>query len=84
MASIFRTRLWLILGAVALATLAVECGKDSERTEIRTATIGGVKGPVYYSVVEGRYIPIGRIIDGKEPAAQQLADALPPRSGLSR
>ena len=48
---------WLAPLALVLGLTAPAGGP--ERTFIRTAIIHGVSGPVYYSSLEGRYLPVG-------------------------
>ena len=53
------TRTFLITAPLALVFgLAGEAG-GPERTIIRTATLHGVSGPVFYSSVERRYLAVG-------------------------
>jgi hypothetical protein len=47
------------LPALLILGLAGQAG-GPERSIIRTATIQGVNGTVYYSSLEGRYLPVGR------------------------
>ena len=56
----------LLLGlpVVTLLALAGQTG-GPERTIIRTATIDGVTGPVYYSSLERRYLTVGTANDAE-------------------
>ncbi|BDA86294.1 hypothetical protein Sa4125_38360 [Aureimonas sp. SA4125] len=58
-----------------MATLAVSLCGDIEPNHIRTATIDGVRGPVYYSVVDGTYHRIGHSDARSMPPGLQVADA---------
>ena len=60
------------LPVVALLALAGQTG-GPERMIIRTATIGGVTGPVYYSSLERRYLAVGAANDA-EVARLDTAD----------
>jgi hypothetical protein len=52
-------RLFILCAPLALVLgFAGEAG-GPERTIIRVATIHGTSGPVYYSSLEGRYLPVG-------------------------
>ena len=77
MAPTIRIRFLQALGIAALVTSAVSPGGNIEPNHIRTATVGGVRGPAYYSAIDGSYDLVGQRID--RPAAQQMAEALPPQ-----
>lgn len=77
MAPTISIRILQALGVAALVTSAVSPGGNIEPSHIRTATIGGVRGPVYYSAIDGSYHPVGQRTD--RPAAQQVAEALLPK-----
>ncbi|GGD36536.1 hypothetical protein [Aureimonas glaciei] len=76
MAPTFPIRFLQAFGALALVTAATGICGDVEPSHIRTATIGGVRGPVYYSVVDRSYRPVGHSSGTASP--QQMAEILPP------
>ena len=52
-------RLFILGAPIALVLGFAGQAGGPERTIIRTATIHGTSGPVYYSSLEGRYLPVG-------------------------